>query len=94
MKPITLRQPVLASPHDRSFWLQDIAAEPVTEPLKGPQDADIVMFIYREDKYEEESEKKGIAEIIIAKHRNGPVGSVNLRFFDRTARFADLELYP
>ncbi|MDQ2651692.1 MAG: replicative DNA helicase [Chloroflexota bacterium] len=58
------------------------------------QDADIVMFIYREDKYEEDSEKKGIAEIIVAKHRNGPVGSVNLRFFDRTARFADLELYP
>ncbi|MFT4039319.1 MAG: replicative DNA helicase [Thermomicrobiales bacterium] len=58
------------------------------------QDADIVMFIYREDKYEEDSEKKGLAEIIIAKHRNGPVGSVNLRFFDRTARFADLELYP
>ena len=57
------------------------------------QDADIVMFIYREDKYDEDSEKKGIAEIIVAKHRNGPVGSVNLRFFDRTARFADLELY-
>ena len=57
------------------------------------QDADIVMFIYREEKYEEESEKKGIAEIIVAKHRNGPVGSINLRFFDRTARFADLELY-
>ncbi len=57
------------------------------------QDADIVMFIYREEKYEEDSEKKGIAEIIVAKHRNGPVGSINLRFFDRTARFADLELY-
>jgi replicative DNA helicase len=57
------------------------------------QDADIVMFIYREDKYEEDTEKKGIAEIIVAKHRNGPVGSINLRFFDRTARFADLELY-
>ncbi len=57
------------------------------------QDADIVMFIYREDKYEDESEKKGIAEIILAKHRNGPVGTINLRFFDRTARFADLELY-
>ncbi len=57
------------------------------------QDADIVMFIYRDDKYDENSEKKGIAEIIIAKHRNGPVGSVNLRFFERTARFADLELY-
>ena len=58
------------------------------------QDADIVIFIYREDKYEDDSEKKGIAEIIVAKHRNGPVGSINLRFFDRTARFADLELYP
>lgn len=57
------------------------------------QDADIVMFIYRDEKYDEHSEKKGIAEIIVAKHRNGPVGSVNLRFFDRTARFADLELY-
>ena len=58
------------------------------------QDADIVIFIYREDKYEDDSEKKGIAEIIVSKHRNGPVGSINLRFFDRTARFADLELYP
>jgi len=57
------------------------------------QDADIVMFIYRDDKYDENSEKKGIAELIVAKHRNGPVGSINLRFFDRTARFADLELY-
>ncbi|HET7094998.1 MAG TPA: replicative DNA helicase, partial [Thermomicrobiales bacterium] len=57
------------------------------------QDADVVLFIYREDKYEEESDKKGIAEIIVAKHRNGPVGSINLRFFDRTARFADLEVY-
>ena len=57
------------------------------------QDADIVMFIYRDDKYDENSEKKGIAEIIVAKHRNGPVGTINLRFFERTARFADLELY-
>ncbi|MDP9369869.1 MAG: replicative DNA helicase [Chloroflexota bacterium] len=57
------------------------------------QDADIVMFIYREEKYDEDTEKKGIAEIIVAKHRNGPVGEINLRFFDKTARFADLELY-
>jgi replicative DNA helicase len=57
------------------------------------QDADIVMFIYRDEKYDENSDKKGIAELIIAKHRNGPVGSINLRFFDRTARFADLELF-
>lgn len=57
------------------------------------QDADIVMFIFREDVYDRESEKKGIAEIIVAKHRNGPTDTVNLRFFERTARFADLELY-
>lgn len=57
------------------------------------QDADIVMFIHREEVYNPDSERKGLAEIIIAKHRNGPVGSINLRFFDRTARFADLELY-
>jgi len=57
------------------------------------QDADIVMFIYRDEKYDENSDKKGIAEIIIAKHRNGPVGTVNLRFFERTGRFGDLELY-
>ncbi|MGA7670177.1 MAG: replicative DNA helicase [Nitrolancea sp.] len=57
------------------------------------QDADIVMFIYREEMYDRETEKKGIAEIIVAKHRNGPTDSVNLRFFERTARFADLELY-
>ena len=56
------------------------------------QDADIVMFIFREDAYDRESEKKGIAEIIVAKHRNGPTDTVNLRFFERTARFADLEL--
>jgi len=57
------------------------------------QDADIVMFIYREEVYDPDTERKGIAEIIVAKHRNGPVGTINLRFFEKTARFADLELY-
>lgn len=57
------------------------------------QDADVVMFIYREDRYDPETERKGIADIIVAKHRNGPVGTVHLRFFERTARFADLEMY-
>lgn len=57
------------------------------------QDADIVMFIYREELYDRETEKKGIAEVIVSKHRNGPTDTVNLRFFERTARFADLELY-
>ena len=44
------------------------------------QDADIVAFIYREDYYNPETEKKNITEFIIAKHRNGPVGTVELFF--------------
>jgi replicative DNA helicase len=54
------------------------------------QDADIVMFIYRDELYNKESDKKGIAEIHIAKHRNGPVGVVNMRFDAATTRFSDL----
>jgi replicative DNA helicase len=57
------------------------------------QDADVVMFIYREEIYDPDTERRGIADIIVAKHRNGPVGTVHLRFFEKTARFADLELY-
>ena len=51
------------------------------------QDADVVTFIYREDRYREETTQKGVAEIIIAKHRNGPVGKVLLHFDDRTVCF-------
>lgn len=47
------------------------------------QDADVVMFIHREDKYDPNSDKKNVAEILIAKHRNGPVGEAEL-FFDET----------
>jgi replicative DNA helicase len=57
------------------------------------QDADIVMFIFREELYQPETDKKGIAEIHVSKHRNGPTGIVPLRFFTNTARFADLEIY-
>ena len=51
------------------------------------QDSDIVMFIYRPDQYEEDSEKQNIAEIIVAKHSNGPVGSVELIFRSALAKF-------
>ena len=54
------------------------------------QDSDVVMFIYREDKYRADPTNQGIAEIIIAKHRNGPVGSVKLFFNEGTVRFNDL----
>jgi len=55
------------------------------------QDADVVMFIYRDDVYNPESERKNIADIIIAKHRNGPVGEVSLYFQASQTRFRDLE---
>ncbi|HEV7236014.1 MAG TPA: DnaB-like helicase C-terminal domain-containing protein, partial [Ktedonobacteraceae bacterium] len=58
------------------------------------QDADIVMFIYRDDVYNPESERKNIADIIIAKHRNGPVGEVSLYFQASQTRFHDLEVSP
>jgi len=51
------------------------------------QDADIVMFIYRPDQYEKDTVKQNVAEIIIAKHRNGPVGSVELVFRGAQAKF-------
>ena len=54
------------------------------------QDADIVMFIYREELYDKETDKKGIAELHIAKHRNGPIGVVPMRFDAATTRFDDL----
>src|SRR5437899_8617300 len=55
------------------------------------QVADLVLFIYREDYYNPETEKKNIAEIIIAKHRNGPVGTIELFFNREHSRFANLE---
>lgn len=54
------------------------------------QDADIVMFIYREEMYDKDTDKKGIAEVHIAKHRNGPLGVVPLFFDQRTTRFQNL----
>jgi replicative DNA helicase len=81
--------------------------EPILADLRESgtieQDADIVMFIYREDKYVTEEEwnrlhdimgepyPKGIADVIIAKHRNGPLGRVKMRFVDRVVRFDGLE---
>jgi len=55
------------------------------------QDADVVLFIYREDKYNENSLEKNIAEIIVAKHRNGPTGAVKLYFDEQRVSFRNLE---
>ncbi|UKS27183.1 replicative DNA helicase [Paenibacillus sp. HWE-109] len=55
------------------------------------QDADIVAFLYRDDYYDKESEKKNIIEIIIAKQRNGPVGTVELAFLKQYNKFVNLD---
>jgi replicative DNA helicase len=55
------------------------------------QDADVVMFIYRDDYYNKDSENKNIAEIIIAKQRNGPIGTVNLVWLPMYTKFANME---
>ena len=70
---------------DRRPLLSDLRESGAIE-----QDADVVMMLYRDEYYhKEESEKKGIAEVIIAKHRNGPIGTVELVFIDRFTKFSD-----
>jgi replicative DNA helicase len=54
------------------------------------QDADIIMFIYRDEVYNPESQEKGVAEIIIGKQRNGPIGMAKLAFMGKYTRFDNL----
>lgn len=55
------------------------------------QDADVVMFIYRDDYYNKDTDIKGIAEVIIAKQRNGPIGTVNLAWLPDYTKFANIQ---
>ena len=68
------------------------AADPVRPRESGSieQDADLVMFVYRDEYYNEETDQQGLAEIILSKHRNGPTGLEKLSFLKRYAKFADL----
>ncbi len=55
------------------------------------QDADVVMFIHREDKHSEDEDKRNVAEIMVEKHRNGPVGKVDLYFDEKRVSFVSIE---
>ena len=55
------------------------------------QDADVVMFIYRDEYCNKDTEKKGIAEIIVAKQRNGPIGTVELVWLPEYTKFANMQ---
>jgi replicative DNA helicase len=75
--------------HDKRPMLSDLRESGSIE-----QDADLVMFLYREEYYDRDDAddtKKGIAEVIVAKHRNGPIGSFNVAFISRYAKFASLQ---
>jgi len=54
------------------------------------QDADVIMFIHREERYQDNTDKRGVAEVIVAKQRNGPVGTVELKFWSEHMRFENL----
>jgi replicative DNA helicase len=72
--------------HDKRPILSDLRESGSIE-----QDADLVAFVYRDEYYNgEESDQQGLAEVIVAKHRNGPTDTVKLSFLKRYAKFADL----
>ena len=89
-----LKIPVIAL----SQLSRSVESRPVKKPLMNDlresgsleQDADLVMLLYREDYYEEGTPDKNIAEVIVAKHRNGPVGTVCLFFQREFTRFTNL----
>src|SRR6266508_459788 len=86
-----LNVPVLAAAQLSRAVEQRADKHPVLSDLRESgsleQDSDVVMFIYRPDQYEKDTVKQNVAEIIVAKHRNGPVGSVELIFRNTLAKF-------
>jgi replicative DNA helicase len=88
--PVVAVSQLSRAPEQRS----DTHKKPILSDLRESgqieQDADLVMFIYREEYYNRETERQGIADIIVAKHRNGPIGDVEMTFLSRYPKFANI----
>jgi replicative DNA helicase len=93
-----LNVPVLACSQLSRAVESRVDKRPVLSDLRESgsieQDADVVMFIYREELYVADTFKPNIADIIVAKHRNGPTGQMSLRFMKEQAKFVNLEPVP
>ena len=74
--------------HDKRPILSDLRESGAIE-----QDADVVVFLYRDELYNPETESKNIADVIVAKHRHGPTGTIQLFFRKHLAQFVDAEVY-
>jgi replicative DNA helicase len=70
--------------------LHNFVADDIVLHNSIEQDSDLVMFVYRDEYYNEDTDQQGLAEVILAKHRNGPTGTERLSFLKRYAKFADL----
>jgi len=74
--------------------LHNFVADGIVVHNSIEQDADLVMFIYRDEYYNKESERPGEADVIVSKHRNGPIGDVTLTFLSRYPKFANMYRAP
>jgi len=77
----------LTVPENHNFVANNIIVHNSIE-----QDADVVLFIYREDYYIEETDRQNIADVLVAKHRHGATGTVSLFFRKELTQFRDLEI--